>query len=183
MELIDNAAQLWNKHYDRFMMKEGFHRSSRDNCIYIHPSTSVQSSLYVDDVLAAADPDKKVELDRFVKRVQRMFLVKILGEPKKFLGMEITYLREQGVCCVSQQAYIDKLVGTFLVENEGNVVYPPTIPMDTNVYERLTHATSESDFEGPYRSLVGGLLFLFVCTRMDIGFAMSVLTQNLARPC
>jgi len=55
---IDNAAQLWNKHYDHFMMDEGFLRSSRDNCIYIHPETNVQSSVYVDDVLASSDPDK-----------------------------------------------------------------------------------------------------------------------------
>ena len=56
---IDNAAQIWNKHYDQFMISEGFLRSSRDNCIYIHPDTNVQSSLYVDDVLASSDPDKK----------------------------------------------------------------------------------------------------------------------------
>ena len=56
---IDNAAQLWNKHYDHFMISEGFLRSShwQDNCIYIHPETNVQSSLYMDDVLAASDPD------------------------------------------------------------------------------------------------------------------------------
>ena len=52
---IDNAAQLWNKHYDKFIMQEGFLRASRDNCIYIHPDSSAQSSLYVDDVLATAD--------------------------------------------------------------------------------------------------------------------------------
>ena len=68
---IDKAAQIWNKHYNKFMLTEGFVRSSRDNCLYIQPDSSVQSSLYVDDILASADPNKKDELDRFVRKVQK----------------------------------------------------------------------------------------------------------------
>ena len=94
MNGIDNAALIWNKHFHSFMVQEGFMRTSRDNCIYVHPTTSVQSFLYVDDILASADTDKKRELDKFVKRVQTQFLVRILGEPKNFLGMEIAYMRE-----------------------------------------------------------------------------------------
>ena len=107
MNGVDNAAQLWNKHFHKFMLQEGFTRTSRDDCIYTHPASSVQSSLYVDDILASSDPDKKHQLDKFVKRVQRTFSVRVLGEPTKFLGMEICYLRQQGVCCVSQCAYIE----------------------------------------------------------------------------
>ena len=179
---IDNAAKLWNKHYDSFMLREGFLRSCRDNCIYIHPETNVQSSLYVDDVLAAADPDKKHELTKFVRKVQKQFVIRILGEPTKFLGMEITYLREQGICCITQQSYVEKLVATFLSEHDSTVLSVPTTPVEINVYDKLRLAHEEPDFTGPYRSIVGGLLFLFVCTRMDIGFAMSLLTQQLAKP-
>ena len=56
------------------------------------------------------------------------------------------------------------------------------INTNPNVYDKLRMAQDEPDFEGPYRSIVGGLLFIFVCTRMDIGFAVSLLTQNLAKP-
>ena len=75
----------------------------------------MQISLYVDDVLAASDPDERHLLEKFVRKVQQMFKVSILGEPTKFLGMDITYLREQGICCISQTTYIDKLVSTFCV--------------------------------------------------------------------
>ena len=50
------------------------------------------------------------------------------------------------------------------------------------MYDKLRMAQEEPDFEGPYRSIVGGLFFVFVCTRMDIGFALSLLTQNFAKP-
>ena len=110
MNGVDNVVQIWNKHFHAFMEQEDFVRTSRDNCIYVHPPTSVQSCLYVDDIMASADADKKKELDQFVKRVyvQLCFLVRILGEPTKFLGMELTYMREQGICCVSQQLYVEK---------------------------------------------------------------------------
>ena len=87
-------------------------------------------------------------------------------------------MREQRICCVSQQAYIEKLAHTFLLEP----VHAPTTPVEANVYDKLRMAQDEPDFEGLYRSIVGGLLFIFVCTRMDIGFAVSLLTQNLAKP-
>ena len=59
MNGVDNAAQLWNKHFHKFMLQEGFTRTSRDACIYTHPESLVQSSLYVDDILVSSDPDKK----------------------------------------------------------------------------------------------------------------------------
>ena len=73
MNGVDNAAQVWNKHFHSFMMEEGFMRTSRDSCRYVYPTTSVQSCLYVDDILGAADPDKQRELDRFVKRSNSIF--------------------------------------------------------------------------------------------------------------
>ena len=150
----------------------------------MHPTTSVQSCLYVDDIMASADADKKKELDQFVKRVyvQLRFLVRILGEPTKFLGMELTYMREQGICCVSQQLYVEKLARVFLKEQDTQYPAYPTTPMEVNAFDRLEKAESEPNFEGPYRSIVGGLLYISVCTRMDIGFALSILTQNLANP-
>ena len=156
---VDNAAQVWNKHFHAFMEEEGFVRTSRDNCIYVHPTTSVQSCLYVDDIMASADADKKKELDQFVKRVQLRFLVRILGEPTKFLGMELTYMREQGICCVSQQLYVEKLARIFLKEQDTQFPAYPTTPMEVNAFDRLEKAEEEQNFEGPYRSIVGGLLF------------------------
>ena len=85
MNGVDNAAQVWNKHY------HGFLRTSRDDCIYVHPSSTVACSLYVDDILAASDPDKQNQLMKFIRRAQQMFYIRVLGEPKKFLGMEIIH--------------------------------------------------------------------------------------------
>ena len=67
---------------------------------------------------------------------------------------------------------------------EQDTQYPayPTTPMEVNAFDRLEKAEGEQNFEGPYRSIVGGLLYISVCARMDIGFALSILTQNLPNP-
>ena len=90
-----------------------------------------------------------------------MFYIRVLGEPKKFLGMEITYLRQQGICCVSQRTYVEKLASTYLIEHTSSS-FPtfPTTPMESNVYDKLQIAALEPKFEGPYRSLVGGVTVL-----------------------
>ena len=54
--------------------------------------------------------------------------------------------------------------------------------MDINVFDKLAKAKEEPNFEGPYRSIVSGLLYVSVCTRVDIGFSLSILTQHLAKP-
>ena len=73
MNRVYNAAQIWNKHYHRFMVDEGFLRSPRDDCIYVHPTSTVTCSLYVDDILAASDRDKRSQLMKFIRQVQQCF--------------------------------------------------------------------------------------------------------------
>ena len=96
-------------------------------------------------------------------------------------------MREQGICCtcVSQQSYIDKLSRVFLMDGDqqfSSYIYPTT-PMDTNAFDKLAQAEEEPDFEGPYRSIVGGLLYISVCMRIGVGFSLnSYTTFDMARP-
>ena len=125
----------------------------QDDCIYVHPTSTVTCSLYVDDILAAADANKRAQLLQFVNKVQQFFLIRFQGEPKKFLGMEITYLRQEGVCCISQRNYIEKLATMFLRDQISSPLPVfPTTPMEANVYDKLLAAKEEQKFEGPYRS-------------------------------
>ena len=85
-----------------------------------------------------------------MKRVQTQFLVRVLGEPKKFLGMEIAYTREQGICtcCDSQQSYVEKLARNFLT-SEQDTQFPtyPTTPMDVYACDKLEKVEEEPEFE------------------------------------
>ena len=59
MNGADSAAQVWIFHFHAFMERDGFLCTSRDARLFVHPTTLIQNSLYVDDILASADSDQK----------------------------------------------------------------------------------------------------------------------------
>ena len=69
-------------------------------------------------------------------------------------------MREQRICCVLQQSYVEKRTRNFLTEQDTQFPTYPTTPMDINAFDKLEKAEEEPDFEGPYRSIVGGLLYI-----------------------
>ena len=60
---------------------------------------------------------------------------------------------------------------------------PKSIPCDTNI--QFTNLGDESNFlEDPriYREMVGSLIYLTSCTRPDLCFIVSTLSQYLSKP-
>ena len=175
---VTKASQLWHKTFHEFMVKEGFTPNPRDPCLYVHNKLKLFCALYVDDILSAAKNEK--QLLSFLKRMEKMFKVRQLGPPTVFLGMELNFFREVGICTLSQKHYINKLGAKFLRPNQ--LGFPPTTPIETNIQEKLLRADTEPNFSGTYRELVGGLLYATVCTRPDMAFATCILTQQFANP-
>ena len=108
-----------------------------------------------------------------------VFKMRDIGESRLFLGMEVSYLREQGMVTLSQGDYILQLVTKFGIAD----TLRPTTPIKTDFYKQLELCQSEpiiQDF--PYRELVGALIFVMVCTRPDIAFAVNCLTQYFSSP-
>ena len=128
-------------------------------------------------MLAACSSDRF--LNSFWKKVSAAFKMRDMGEPRLFLGMEVSYLREQGMVTLSQGDYISQLVTKFGIAETQR----PTTPIKSDCYKQLELSQSEpvvQDF--PYRELVGALLFIMVCTRPDIAFAVSCLSQYFSSP-
>ena len=110
------AGQLWHNHYDKFIIQQGFECNSRDHCLCSNQKTGVDSARYVDDILSACTGQKA--LKSFLRLLDKNFRVRHLGEPTKFLGMEIRYYRELGFCTLTQSGYIEQL---------GHKFYPQQI--------------------------------------------------------
>ena len=80
---------------------------------------------------------------------------------------------------ISQHAYITKLPTKFAIDSSSK----PTTPIRTDFYTSLESSANEPvilDF--PYKELVGALIFVMVCTRPDISFAVNCLTQYFSSP-
>ncbi|GKA76938.1 retrovirus-related pol polyprotein from transposon TNT 1-94 [Tanacetum coccineum] len=94
----------------------------------------------------------KTEIGSTKSLLKKEFDMKELGEGKKILGMEIVKDRSRKIMRVSQSGF----------------------PIRDFDVERMSKV--------PYASAVGSLMYLMVCTRPDISYAVSVVSRYLANP-
>nr|GEW56554.1 hypothetical protein [Tanacetum cinerariifolium] len=109
--------------------------------------------LYIDDMLIACK--SKAEIGSTKSLLKKEFDVKELGEAKKILGMEIVRDRSRKILRVSQSGYVYKILNNFRIDNGKSV---------------------------SYANAIGSLMYLMVCTRPDMAYAVSVVSIYLANP-
>jgi hypothetical protein len=172
---LQRAPKMWHQTFAAWAKTVGFKQSEQDPCLFLHSEGNKMLVIYVDDMLLAA---KDVRLLKdLCLLVEGRFKSRILGEPKYFLGMNVHYGREQKVVVLSQQTYIGAIIDRYGLRT----VLPRTLPMDPGMM-MAGAITTENNWYPEYGSLVGALLFLAVCTRPDISFAVGILSKFVSRP-
>nr|GEV45067.1 retrotransposon protein, putative, Ty1-copia subclass [Tanacetum cinerariifolium] len=159
-------------------------RSSYDICVYYRsyaPGEYIYILLYVDDMLIACK--SKVEIGSTKSLLKKEFDMKDLEEAKKILGMEIVRDRSRKILTVSQSGYISKILNNFRIDNGESVQMPlgghfklslKDFPIRDCDVERMSKVS--------YANAVGSLMYLMVCTRPDIAYAVSIVSRYLANP-
>ncbi|GJT93061.1 retrotransposon protein, putative, ty1-copia subclass [Tanacetum coccineum] len=172
----------WYRRFDEYMLSNGFKHSSYDSCVYYRsyaPGEYIYLLLYVDDMLIACK--SKAEIGSTKTLLKREFDMKELGEAKKILGMEIIRDRSRKILRVSQSGYVSKILNNFRIDNGKSVQMPlgghfklslKDCPVRDCDVERMSKV--------PYANAVGSLMYLMVCTRPDIAYAVSIVSRYLA---
>ena len=105
------------------------------------------------------------------------FSIKDLGELKYYLGIEIIHDKANRTITLSQRNYIDAILERFhMVDAHGKHV---PIPAGTEFHNISTELDRSKVEEIPYRSAVGSLLYLAICTRPDISTPVSKLSKYI----
>lgn len=110
---LRQAAKMWNKKFNDYVIELGFVRSYSDYCVYIKmtPKSIVYLLLYVDDlVLAGNNLD---EIKHYKRELSSKFEMKDLGDVKYFLGLKIEYDMEKGILQMSQRQYMKNVLKRF----------------------------------------------------------------------
>nr|GEV83383.1 retrovirus-related Pol polyprotein from transposon TNT 1-94 [Tanacetum cinerariifolium] len=170
------SPRQWYKMFDEYMLRNGFKRSCYDNCVYYKnyaPGEYIYLLLYVDDMLTGCK--SKAEIGSTKSLLKNEFNMKELGEAKKILGMKIVRDRSHKILRVSQSGYVSKILNNFKIDNEKSVQmslgehFKPSLkdyPVRDCDVERMSKVS--------YVNAVGSLIYLMVCTRPDIKYAVSV---------
>lgn len=96
--------------------------------------------------------------------------MKDLGVIKTYLGINIDYNYNKGEMTLSQSEYIDSLAKNYRIVDSK--LY--NTPMEQNL--NLQFAQSASN-DIKYRNIIGALLYISTCTRLDISYSVNYLSR------
>nr|GEW89913.1 retrovirus-related Pol polyprotein from transposon TNT 1-94 [Tanacetum cinerariifolium]GEW89916.1 retrovirus-related Pol polyprotein from transposon TNT 1-94 [Tanacetum cinerariifolium] len=134
-----------------------------------------------DDMLIACK--SKAEIGSTKSLLKKEFDMKELEEAKKILGMEIVRDRSHKILRVSQSGYVYKILNNFKIYNRKSVKMPLGGQFKLSLKDSpVRDCDVKRMSKVPYANAVGSLMYLMVCTRPDIAYAVSVVSRYLANP-
>uniref|UniRef100_A0AAV1VAR2 Reverse transcriptase Ty1/copia-type domain-containing protein n=1 Tax=Peronospora matthiolae TaxID=2874970 RepID=A0AAV1VAR2_9STRA len=181
---LKQSPRMWNQTIDGFMIKMGFKKCESDHCIYIKRDDQdmILVVLYVDDLILASSKNELLKSTKMA--LSKRFEMTDLGELDYFLGMEIKNDRKTGMVTVQQTKFLKSVLTKFGMDNSKPVKTPqdPGLKLTKNMCEQeCKHEDTMCNV--PYRSAVGGIMYLMVATRPDLAAAVGSLSQFSSDPC
>jgi hypothetical protein len=114
---LKQASQSWNLHFDEVVKGFGFIKNVEEPCVYkkVSRSTVIFLVLYVDDILLIRNDIPMMEVVK--SSLRKSFLMNDLGEVTHILGIKIYRDRSKRLIGLSQDAYIDKILNQFNMQD------------------------------------------------------------------
>jgi len=183
------GGKIWYKTFTGYLVQEvGLIAQSADPCLFVSVGKDEEinsiSSIYVDDAIMGGP---EVVVMRIKDKIKERFPIKDLGIAKHVIGIQV----EQGPegTLLSQAAYIDEILQLTGQEDCNPLKVPMseddpsfTILKEVNVDKHPGCVTLSPPEHHMYREYIGKLMYLMVCTRPDIAFAVNFLARACAAP-
>jgi hypothetical protein len=182
---LKQSAMEWYEQVCAVMLELGFTRCAIDHAVFIYDVTTPSTGhvfcivgWHVDNGMGTSN--SKPFLHYVKSRIATCFGIKDLGPIRKFLGIQFDRNRATCQLWMHQAEYISYLLDEYdLLECN-----PVQLPLDAkhpfgkddDTYDAITNLPTR------YCKIVGELLYLAICTRADIAYAVNALAQHNAQP-
>lgn len=159
----------------------GYIKNFADPCFYSKIVSQNEYALlivYVDDIIIGASTAKLRTSTALA--LSEKFKVSLNEELSTFLNMDIKVHRPTRSVTVSQERYIEEVWEKFQLPVMSNIKTPLQDGFRINITEEEIGGDQSSDAyvaSFPYLELLGSLLFLAVCTRPTIAYAVGYLAR------
>ncbi|CAB4006890.1 Hypothetical predicted protein [Paramuricea clavata] len=162
----------WNILLHEHLANDGFVRNHADHCVYKKQVDDkiVIVIVWVDDLIIASDSMQLME--EFKESMKIQFKMKDLGRITFFLGMD--FKQSKGEIKMNQKRFILKILERF-----GMIDCKPRL---TPSEQRLEFNCGELSNARQYREMIGSLIYAMTCTRPDLSWIVSRLSQTLSNP-
>lgn len=168
---LKQSPRYWNEAFHAFMLNNAFKTSEHDSCLYVQHhknSAKVFLFLYVDDILLISNSVEKISEIKCL--LSGEFDIVDLGQVEKFLGIEIERDFKNKRLMLHQKTYIQSVLNKFNMMDCKSVSTPCEVGLKLEKSDQMSS-------KYPYRELIGCLIYLVICTRPDLAFAVSYFSQ------
>ena len=171
---LKQSGRNWNSLLHAYLTENGFEQNPADNCLYTREKQNEKVFLivWVDDLIIAANNEKVVKSVKML--LTERFKMKDLGKLNNFLGID--FKQSEGKVTMTQERYANKILSRFGMQDCRSRETPCESKFDyTDDAEKLKEPRM-------YREAVGSLIYLATCTRPDLSFVVSKLSQHFSEP-
>ena len=124
-----SAPSAYHKDFDKFLASCMMFPDPNDTCLYVSRNPlypKLQVIEYVDDLIIKGPA---AEISRFKEEdLLKKYEIRDYGEPRSFLGMEITRDRKRKTIKLTQHAYIQQLAKVYALSTLSS----PVLLIDTH---------------------------------------------------
>ena len=175
---LKQSPRCWNTALHTHLVKMNFQQLHSNPCIYKSKTEGDKFfiGVYVDDIVLAGENETRIQ--EVKQMLASKFDIMDLGKLTYFLGMSVVQDQEELTTWIAQPAYIKKL----LEKQEMGDSKPVGTPVDPGSHLLKATEDEEAMDQQLYQSLVGSLMYLSVCTRPDIAYAVSTLARFSNKP-
>ncbi|GJU54949.1 retrotransposon protein, putative, ty1-copia subclass [Tanacetum coccineum] len=174
-----------NKRFDEKIKRFGFDQNLDEPCVYQKASGSNVTFLilYVDDIIIMGNHIPSLQSVK--DYLGKCFAMKDLGKATFILGIKIYKDRSKQLIRLGQNAYMDKILKRYRIDNSKRGHIPMQERFDLNKTQGASTPKEVKHMQNvPYISAVGSIMYAVRCTRSDVAFAQNITSrfqQNPAR--
>ena len=179
---LKQAPRCWNKKFTSFLEEFKLKATDADPCVFVSTGKEkkIILALYVDDGICCCS-DREV-LDKLVKALKTAFEI-MVGDCSCFVGIEIKRNRTKRQMFLSQETYARKILNKYNMSDAHAISVPadPHVKLCKDMHPRQDEGLEDMN-NFPYRAAIGHLMYLMTCTRPDLAYAVSTLSQFMVKP-
>jgi hypothetical protein len=177
---LKQAPRAWFLKLKSALESIGLFPSHADPGLYIHPGDSTSGPIYmlvyVDDIFIFSSATGDTLVTVIKDALKKLFDVRDLGDASWFLGIELIRDLPNKTIKLVQSRSISELIAKYGLSDAN----PKCVPMTPGIKLTASESIEPPDGSYPFRELVGSLLYLSVCTRPDISFAVGALARFMS---
>nr|GEU55204.1 retrotransposon protein, putative, Ty1-copia subclass [Tanacetum cinerariifolium] len=180
---LKQASRSWNKRFEEEIKKFGFAQNLDEPCVYQKASGSNVTFfiLYVDDIIIVGN--RIPSLQSVKDYLGKCFAMKDLGEAAFILEIKIYRDRSKRLTELGQNAYMDKILKRYKMDNFKRGYIPMQERLDLNKTQVASTPKEVKRMQNvPYALVVGSIMYSARCTRPDVAFAQNITSRFQQNP-